>query len=73
MKPHQKNFKKHTLYDCSSKKFWEIEMYGDWRQIGDGGQGRGERISMEDERVFWGDGYVCYFDCGGGFRSVHLC
>ena len=34
--------------------------------------GRAERISMEDEHVFQGDGYVCYFDCGDGFRSVHL-
>lgn len=47
-------------------------MYSDWRQISDGGQGGVERISMEDEHVFQGDGYVCYFDCGDGFRSVHL-
>lgn len=38
---------------------------------GEVGWGR-EGISKENEEVFRGDGYVCYFDCGDGFRGTDM-
>lgn len=31
-----------------------------------------EGISKKNEEVFRGDGYVCYFDCGDGFRGTDM-